>query len=113
MFERAKRSIDDRFYRTPRWKQCRVAYIKHRQSIDGGLCEICHRNVGRIVHHRIHLTKDLLDNPDICYGFGNLELVCLDCHNIEHGYYAAPIGTQYDFDPDGNPIPRDPPVKFG
>ena len=114
MFTHATRSIDDRFYRSPRWKKCRAAYIKHRQSIDGGICEICHEQPGRIVHHRIHLTPDVLDDPDICFGFGNLELVCLDCHNIEHGY-VKPMPermVRYAFDPEGNPIPASPPEKF-
>ena len=105
MFEMATRSIDDNFYRRPAWKKCRAAFIKHRQSIDGGLCQRCHEHLGRIVHHRTHLTAETIDNPDICYGFDNLEFVCLDCHNIEHGYKREIIGVKYAFDPDGNPIP--------
>jgi len=105
-----QRSIDDSFYRRPAWKKCRAAFIKQRQAVDGGLCQRCHEQLGRIVHHRIHLTSETIDNPDICYGFQNLEYVCLDCHNVEHGFKHEIPGVRYEFSPDGDPVPT-PPVK--
>ena len=107
MFEVDHRSIDDSFYRTARWKKCRAAFIASRQSIDGGLCQRCGERMGVIVHHRIHLTTETVNDPDVAYGFGNLELVCLDCHNIEHGFKPEPIpgATLYAFDEAGNPVP--------
>jgi len=108
------RSIDDSFYRRPAWKKCRAAFIASRQTVDGGLCQKCHEKPGKIVHHRVHLTDETINDPDICYGFGNLEYVCLDCHNAEHGYKATlpPGSVRYVFDADGNPLPiaRDPAV---
>ena len=104
---KANRSIDDSFYRRPAWKKCRSAYIKHRESIDGGLCMKCHKVPGKIVHHREHLDQTTVSNPDIAYGFWNLEYVCLDCHNIEHGYVSKQPESmiKYKFDAAGNPVP--------
>ena len=108
MWKTTNRSIDDNFYRRKAWKQCRAAYITYRQGRDGGLCEACHRQIGKIVHHRIHLTQETVNDPDVAYGFSNLELVCLDCHNEEHGYRkkAEAETVRYAFDPDGDPIPE-------
>ena len=107
MFNSQTRSIDDNFYRRPAWKKCRAAFIAYRNSIDGGMCQKCSINPGRIVHHRTHLTQETVNDPDICYGFWNLELVCLDCHNEEHGFKsAAPERmTKYAFDANGDPAP--------
>lgn len=38
------------FYNSKQWKQCRKSYIAHRISIDGGMCEHCHRELGYIDH---------------------------------------------------------------
>ena len=71
------------------------------------MCERCHEHTGRIVHHIIHLSPELMSDPDICYSFTNLELVCLDCHNVEHGFRKPDPDRQvkYFFDADGNPVP--------
>ena len=107
MWDTSRRSIDDNFYRRPAWKKCRSAYIAFRQGRDGGLCEICGKKPGKIVHHKCHLTQETVNDPDIAYGFDNLELVCLDCHNEEHGYIKKPkvITTKYVFDANGHPVP--------
>ena len=114
MFKDLKKSINDSFYMTPIWRRTRKAYRKHREAIDGGMCERCRVHPGAIVHHRVHLTPDTINDPDIAYGFGNLELVCLDCHNEEHGLKGKrpPGMTRYDFDAAGNPVPRPSPSKF-
>lgn len=73
------------FYRSRRWQDCRRAYGQKR----GWLCEEClGRNVlsyGEIVHHKIPLTAENIDDPEIAYGFNNLELVCRQCHDELHG----------------------------
>ena len=71
------------------------------------MCQRCGINTGRIVHHRTHLTSETINDPDICYGFWNLEYVCLECHNIEHGFKADVPDrmARYLFDADGNPVP--------
>ena len=57
------------FYNSKRWKDCRRAYIAKRIAIDGGMCETCHEVPGYIVHHKIELTPDNINDPDIALGF--------------------------------------------
>ena len=73
------------FYNSPAWKKCRASYI----SSVGGLCERCYRN-GKItaadtVHHKIHLSPENINDPNITLGWSNLEALCRDCHAAVHG----------------------------
>lgn len=87
------------FYRSPEWKSCRKGYIKFR----AGLCERCLENgiytPGKVVHHRIHLTPENINDPSVALGWENLKLVCQDCHAAEHITHK-----RYIFDADGNVI---------
>lgn len=73
------------FYSSEAWNKCRTAYKKMR----GGLCERCLAKgliePGEIVHHKVHITPDNIDDPRITLSFDNLELVCRTCHAEEHG----------------------------
>lgn len=77
------RSINQNFYRSKQWKECRAAYLSQHS-----LCERCLAK-GRIVpadivHHKIYLTNENLYDPSIALNFDNLEAVCRGCHNDEH-----------------------------
>ena len=72
------------FYTGTKWKNCRAAYIKTREAIDGGMCERCKMVPGYIVHHKEYITPDNINNPDVTLNLDNLEYLCLDCHNKEH-----------------------------
>ena len=78
------RGVRASFYRSQAWKSAAAAYKK---SV-GGLCEKCYARglvePGAIVHHKIHLTDDNLDNQEISLSFSNLELLCRKCHAEEH-----------------------------
>ena len=78
------RSIDRKFYESQTWRDCQAAYMKKANH----LCERCLakgiHEPARIVHHRIHLTQDNFGNPELMYGFDNLETLCIECHNTEH-----------------------------
>lgn len=78
------REFAGNFYKTQQWKKTRELYAK---SV-GGLCEICWQNglvvPGVIVHHKIHLTPDNIDDPGITLNWENLQLVCRDCHAKIH-----------------------------
>lgn len=71
-------------YNSKAWQRTRDAYA----ASVGGLCERCRAKglivPGEIVHHKIHLTPDNIDRPEITLSFGNLELLCRDCHGQEH-----------------------------
>ena len=96
------------FYNSKAWKKCRAAYIAYRQRVDGGLCESCHEAPGYIVHHKIELTPDNIDNPDIALGFGNLKYDCHICHQKENVKDEVTGLVQYEFSPDGDIISTPP-----
>ena len=70
----------DDFYNTRDWKRLR----QKKYSDADGLCERCkERGIvreGREVHHIVPLDKDWSRRLD----YGNLILLCNDCHNAEH-----------------------------
>lgn len=73
------------FYKSKAWQQCRAAYAK---SV-GGLCEQCLKEglvkPGEIVHHKVHLTPDSINDPTVALSWDNLELLCRTCHAKAHG----------------------------
>lgn len=72
------------FYNSIVWKDTRSAYKKSKQ----GLCERCLANglitPGKIVHHKVHLTPDNINDPNVSLNWDNLELLCHACHDEEH-----------------------------
>jgi len=73
------------FYSSKTWQRCREGYKK---SV-GGLCERCLKQgrytPGVIVHHKVHISPENIDDPNVTLDWRNLELVCRDCHAVEHG----------------------------
>ncbi len=74
----------DWFYKTEAWKSCRDSYAK---SV-GGLCEHCYSKgrivPGEIVHHKIHLNPQNVNDPNVTLNWENLVLLCRSCHGDEH-----------------------------
>lgn len=74
----------EKFYKSKAWQACRIAYAK---SV-GGLCEQCLKNgrynPGVIVHHKIHITPENIECPEITMDFRNLELLCREHHAMIH-----------------------------
>lgn len=72
------------FYKSKAWQRCRAAYV----ASVGGLCERCLRDgivtAGEIVHHKIHVTPDTINDPQVLLDWGNLELLCRECHHKVH-----------------------------
>lgn len=91
------REFSEKFYKSSMWVNCRESYIK---SV-GGLCEQCYKNGiikhGEIVHHKIHLTPENINNPEITLNFQNLELLCRDHHAEIHKKQMK----RYEVDKDG------------
>ena len=71
------------FYKSGAWKRARQAYIDHRLATDGGLCEVCGMEPGKIVHHTIRLDDINCNDPDISLNPDNFKLECQTCHNKE------------------------------
>lgn len=90
-------------YNSKAWQRTRDAYA----ASVGGLCERCRAKglivPGEIVHHKIHLTPDNIDRPEITLSFGNLELLCRDCHGQEH----KKVKRRYRVDDYGKIIARE------
>ena len=78
------REFAEGFYKSKRWQECREAYAKSQ----GYLCERCRAKgiirKGEIVHHKIHLSPENINDPSVTMNFNNLQLLCRDCHAITH-----------------------------
>ena len=93
------RDFAEAFYKSAAWQKCRAAYIRK----VAWLCEDCLEQgvqvTGVIVHHKIPLTPENINDPAVTLNFDNLRYVCRDCHAAKH---AAP--KRYRFDADGHVI---------
>ena len=91
------KSFSKKFYSSLAWQLCRDAYAKSQS----GLCERCMERglyePGEIVHHKIVLSPENVNDVDIALSWDNLELVCRKCHAEEHGKKRK----RYDLDDDG------------
>ena len=71
------------FYKTQAWKNCRAAYFKAHT-----LCEECLKAglivPGEFVHHKIHVSPDTINDPEVLTNWDNLETLCRDCHAEAH-----------------------------
>ena len=96
-----------KLYGSSAWRDCRQGYAAYR----GHLCERCLRrgilSHGEIVHHKIELTPDNIDNPNITLNWDNLELLCRFCHAEVHDQRKK--CRRYSIGPDGEIIIETPP----
>lgn len=74
------------FYNSKAWKECQKAFKAYKL----GICERCGSASGTEVHHKIKLTEDNINDPQVTLNFDNLELLCQTCHaqhhNRKHGF---------------------------
>ena len=98
-----------KLYASKAWQQCRNAYKAYKH----GICERCGAP-GDEVHHKTYLTPANVNDPEIVFGWNNLELLCRSCHieehekhkNLQHGRPAREADLRVMFDDQGNPMPR-------
>ena len=83
-----------RFYKSNAWFVARNIKTNATQ----GKCERCGA-IGEEVHHKIRLTVDNVNDTNISLNQDNLELLCRDCHNKEHGRFKK---REELFDEEGN-----------
>lgn len=74
------REFAKHIYNSQKWKKLRE-YIFVKQH---GCCARCGGVKNLQVHHKIWLTPNNINDMDIVYGEDNLELLCHDCHALEH-----------------------------
>lgn len=104
------------FYNSTDWLRARDLYIQKRMMIDGGLCEECHSEPGYIVHHKIHLTEENVNDCEVSLNMKNFEYVCKDCHDSFEGHGAGGHGKAKAlcaFDSTGQPISLRPIDRAG
>ena len=94
------------FYDSIAWKRTRKAYA----ASVGGLCERCLRAgryvPGVIVHHINPLTPANITDETVALAWGNLELVCRDCHaEIHDAEINKRVPKRYRIDEIGRVIP--------
>lgn len=88
------------FYNSVAWRDCKNAYSKK-------VCYLCERcgAPGLEVHHKIRLTPENIDNPEITLSFDNLELLCHKCHTREHRKQPRVHKERFIIDEEGHVIP--------
>jgi len=68
------------FYRSRAWRRVSAAYMSSKLYT----CERCGRPA-QICHHKKWLDAQNVDDPTVALSFDNLEALCIECHNAEHG----------------------------
>lgn len=94
-----------KFYASKEWHKCRKAFVAERIQIDGGMCQMCHRNPGYIVDHINELTPQNITDPEVALNHSNLQYLCHDCHNTKTFGGGLPIREGLMFDEEGNVVP--------
>lgn len=92
------------FYKSSAWRRARDAYISWRISIDGGLCEVCGREPGKIVHHKEWLNDTNCNQPEISLNPHNFRYECQTCHNQEKDPNKSPTQGRCRYNEDGEII---------
>lgn len=92
-----------RFYFSSAWRNTSRSYAK---SV-GRLCERCLNKgiikAGQLVHHKIPITPDNINDEKITLNWDNLQLLCRDCHAQVHEeiYVAKRRKRRYTVDENG------------
>lgn len=96
-----QKRVGDEIYHTQAWRKLRQAYY----DCQYGLCEWC-GEPGKIVDHIEEITEDNKNNPEITFGWNNLQLLCLSCHNRKTFQKHSSLREGFGFDSEGNLIVR-------
>lgn len=83
------------FYESQQWKACRAAFMNQKLWT----CERCGK-LAEVVHHKIYIKPENINDPFITLCFDNLEALCHDCHNKEHK--KEKLKLNYCFGEDGS-----------
>lgn len=68
------------FYNSKEWRRVSAAYLSSKLYI----CERCGKPA-QICHHKKWLNESNVHDPETALSFDNLEALCIECHNAEHG----------------------------
>ena len=97
------REFAKKFYKSNTWIKTSKAYASSKFYV----CEKCGRPAKKyVVHHKKHLTPENINDPFVALSWDNLQLLCLECHNVEHGHKN---GRKVLFDEQGQVVGIDSP----
>lgn len=93
------------FYNSKAWQETRNSYKRSK----GGLCERCIEKgiikPADIVHHKVPLTEDNIQDLSLSLGWNNLQALCNQCHREVHKQLDGnPIGRRYYIDKAGRVV---------
>lgn len=102
-----------KFYDRAAWRVARENALMR----DRYLCVLCKKQgdikPADVVHHKIHLSLDNMDNPKIAYNLDNLISLCsehhVEVHRGEHGKGRMNLEEHpynYTFDANGMLVPK-------
>lgn len=80
---------------------CRKDFLDLAQACkikSNGICAICGGvfDISYLrAHHKIELTLDNIDDPQITLNPDNIEVLCHDCHNLTHGRFGNAVGQKH------------------
>jgi thymidine kinase len=99
-FYKENRPKQKKFYDSKKWLKLSDKYKKEHP-----LCERCLAagiaSVTEHVHHKIELTEETVDVPEIALNEDNLEALCFNCHQKEH-HSLSEVDEALYFDENGN-----------
>lgn len=97
----------EKLYNSKSWKAARKSYIQERIQIDGGMCEVCRKRPGYIVHHIKMLNERNIGDPEISLNKENFRFECKVCHDREEDHFIKKKRAICDFDEKGQPVPKE------
>ena len=95
------RDFAEKFYKSKPWRKLRDYIFYDR---DFQICVRC-GEAGKIVHHKIWLTPENIDDPYISLNEDLLETLCEKCHTVEHKG-EVPLSEELMFSEDGDITPN-------
>lgn len=90
------RAFSMHIYKSKKWVRVSRAFMQSKNY----MCEICGAP-GKICHHKIWITPQNVDDPEIVWNPKNFMCVCQECHNKIHGGQR-----KTRFDEDGHVVGR-------
>ena len=97
----AKTDKLEKFYHSTLWRKTRKAYLESVYYT----CSKC-GGVGNLVHHKIPLNDENVEDLTISISFDNLQCLCKSCHDSIHheieGRGESNLHHEVSFDEYGN-----------
>ena len=90
------------FYHGKAWRKLSRAFLMSKNYI----CERCGQPAD-IAHHKTHLNSRNISDPFYSLNPGNLEALCVECHNREHFGFGGATAQGLIFDEYGDIIPEE------